>query len=133
MDTPKQNNEPNDEPNNEQYPESSDEDGCHYEYGQNGHGFCFLCNAKIQGPGYIFTQWKEHYERDYYFVACSAYSCPSGMRADNGICKSKCRSCSRQYIHNRYDNDYCPECPGESITEEFRRLEQERVKAKTSS
>lgn len=82
----------------------------HYEYGQAGHGTCFLCNTQIQGSGYIFTQWKQHYDRDYYFVACSAYTCTSGMRTDNGICKSKCRKCARQYIHNRYDNDYCPEC-----------------------
>ncbi len=103
-----------------------DEDGCTYAYGANGHGSCFLCNTQIHGPGYAFVQWKEHYDRDYYFVACSAYTCPVGMDEKTQLCRSTCRTCKRRYIHNRYDNDYCPECPGESITEEFRRLEAEK-------
>jgi hypothetical protein len=105
-----------------------EDDRCTYEYGQGGHGSCFLCNTQIHGEGYVFVQSKEFYSRDYYFVACSAYSCPSGMRADNGICKSTCRKCARSYIHNRYDNDYCPECPGESIMAEYHRLEAEKAK-----
>lgn len=104
-----------------------DDDRCTYEYGSNGHGSCVLCNTQIQGQGYTFVQWKEHYARDCYFVACSAYSCRAGMDEKTQLCRSTCRTCKRRYIHNRYDNDYCPECPGESITEEFHRQEAQKA------
>ena len=110
-----------------------DDDRCTYEYGSNGYGACFLCNTQIQGKGYVYVQWKSHYDHDYYFVACSAYTCPVGMDEKTKICRSTCRKCKRRYIHNRYDNDYCPECPGESITAELNRLEAERLIAKANN
>ena len=69
---------------------------------------CLYCQREITlySGCYLFCQTRAEYDRNVSLVACSD-ACPVALMQ---ICKSTCRTCHRQYIHNRYDNDICRLC-----------------------
>ncbi len=74
---------------------------------------CTFCRKELTfNTGcYMFCQTREHYDRNVKVVACSdacqyAFACES-------VSVSKCKTCEREYIHDRYDDDICRLCKGE--------------------
>ena len=72
---------------------------------------CFVCNKKLdEYTFYTFSQNKEDYRRDIYYITCS-HRCP-GIITDNlnHHMLDKCVECKTDYIYMRYDNRICPDC-----------------------
>lgn len=69
---------------------------------------CFYCVREITlNTGcYMFCQARIHFDRNISLVACSDV-CPLAFKC---MSKSTCKSCHREYIHNRYDGDICRLC-----------------------
>lgn len=72
---------------------------------------CYGCNKKLDEYSfYIYSQDKEDYRRDIYYVTCS-HTCPGIIsNKQNAYFTSACIKCKCMYIYMRYDNRICPDC-----------------------
>ena len=73
---------------------------------------CYFCNKELHDKCYTFIQWKCHYDRNTFIMACND-NCPVAMESCS---VSKCETCARDYIHNRYDDDICVNCSSTSTS-----------------